>query len=305
MTEPFVLEPTDINAPSGMGSAPDRNAAWGATFPVPRLLFIEAWRKQFPGVSAGFTSRRGGIGEEPYSSLNCALHVGENPATVIANRDSIARQLGFAPQAWTCGEQVHGNRVAIVKAEDRGRGFLNREAAFQDTDGLVTDVPGILLTSFYADCVPLYFIDPVQQVVGLAHAGWKGTVANIAAHMVEAMVEEYGSRREHLRAAIGPAIGSCCYEVDDVVMDQLIALESGMAGSGAWDGLVYTKFGAGKWRLDLKQCNRQIMMKEGILPTHIECTTLCTSCHNDLFFSYRKEKGLTGRMASWIGLEKR
>ncbi|MFB5759324.1 peptidoglycan editing factor PgeF [Paenibacillus medicaginis] len=293
MTEPFVLEPIVVEGPPG------------AETPVPRLLFIEAWQEQSPGLTAGFTSRRGGVGKQPYSSLNCALHVGENPDTVIANRELIARKLGFEPEAWTCGEQVHGNRVVAVKEEDRGRGFLNRESALQDVDGLVTDVPGILLTSFYADCVPLYFIDPVRQVVGLAHAGWKGTVAEIAAHMVETMVEEYGSKREDLRAAIGPSIGLCCYEVDGAVMDKIMALESGMPGSEVWEGSVYTTLGGGKWMLDLKQCNRQIMMKAGILPTHIECTTLCTSCNNDLFFSHRKEKGLTGRMASWIGLEKR
>jgi YfiH family protein len=276
-----------------------------AEAPVPRLMFIEAWREQFPGLTAGFTSRSGGMGKEPYSSLNCALHVGENPDTVIANRELIARRLGFEPEAWTCGEQVHGSRIVAVREEDRGRGFLDRESAFQDTDGLVTDVPGVLLTSFYADCVPLYFIDPVRRAVGLAHAGWKGTVAEIAAHMVENMVEEYGSKREDLRAAIGPSIGHCCYEVDGAVMDKIMALESGMPGNETWEGSVYTTLGGGKWMLDLKQCNRQIMMKAGILPTRIECTTLCTSCNNDLFFSHRKEKGLTGRMASWIGLEKR
>ncbi|MDP4096924.1 peptidoglycan editing factor PgeF [Paenibacillus sp. P96] len=272
---------------------------------VPELLFIDVWREQFLGLTAGFTSRRGGVGKEPYSSLNCALHVGEHPDTVITNRELIARRLGFEPEAWTCGEQVHGNRVVAVKEEDRGRGFLNRESAFQDADGLVTDVPGILLTSFYADCVPLFFIDPVRRVVGLAHAGWKGTVSEIAVHMVETMVEEYGSKREDLRAAIGPSIGLCCYEVDEVVMDRIMALEADIPGNEVWEGNVYTELGEGKWMLDLKQCNRQIMMKAGILPTHIECTTLCTSCNNDLFFSHRKEKGLTGRMASWIGLEKR
>ncbi|CAH1208948.1 Polyphenol oxidase [Paenibacillus sp. JJ-223] len=297
--EPFVLEQEQMLKSGG----PENAAA-----PEPLLIYVKPWREQYDGLSAGFTTRQGGNGSAPYGSLNCAYHVGDDPVTVLNNRKRIASKLGFSESAWTCGEQVHGKRVAVVRAEDRGRGWMDRESAFQDTDGLVTDVPGVLLTSFYADCVPLYFYDPVRGAVGLAHAGWKGTVAGIAESVIEKMEQEYGSQRHHIRTAIGPSIGDCCYEVDEAVMKHVRVWLDGAEGNegyGANGNLIFHSAGNGKTMLNLKECNRHIMMKAGILPDHIECTTWCTSCNPDIFFSYRKENGTTGRMASWIGLEER
>lgn len=293
--EPFVLNTVTTGAA----------CIAGGTRPVPELLYIQSWKQMVQDLTAGFTGRQGGVSEMPYDSLNCAFHVGDDPEKVIRNRQLITEQLGFAAEAWTCGEQVHGNHVAVVKSADRGRGFKDRASAFQDTDGLLTDVPGILLTSFYADCVPLYFCDPVKRVIGLAHAGWKGTVAKIALKMVQTMQTEFGSRPSDLLAAIGPSIGPDSYEVDEHVMSRIRVLEHDCPGNDHWEGSVYFPLASGKTLLDLKQCNRHIMMKAGILPSHIECTTLCTSSRSDLFFSYRKEGGVTGRMASWIGLEER
>ncbi|WDH81517.1 peptidoglycan editing factor PgeF [Paenibacillus urinalis] len=277
----------------------------------PKLFAIEPWNSysKSNGLITGYTSRAGGVGTEPYSSLNCAYHVGDNPEDVIENRRRIAEEIGIPAEAWTCGEQVHKSEIAIVTEADRGRGFLNRESAIQDTDGLLTNVRGVLLTSFYADCVPLYFYDPVNEVVGLAHAGWKGTVQKIAERMIERMEEHYGSKRADIRTAIGPSIGSCCYEVDDYVMDRVKVLYELEQGKDEYEDSAYRKAHQpapeGKSMLDLKEVNRHIMMKAGILPDHIECTSWCTSCHPELFFSYRKEGGITGRMASWIGLEER
>ncbi|KWX85218.1 multicopper polyphenol oxidase [Paenibacillus riograndensis] len=274
---------------------------------APMLLHLEPWRAEHAEITAGFTGRQGGIGKAPYDSLNCAFHVGDEPSDVLGNRTLLAESLGFTLQDWTCGEQTHGKEIAIVKADDRGRGSLDRASAFQGTDGLLTNVPGVLLTSFYADCVPLYFYDPLKKVVGLAHAGWKGTVAEIAAAMVARMETGYGSRPQDILAGIGPSIGDCCYEVDDYVMDHIRQLEDGLkaaAGSGSSQELYRTSEADDrKSMLNLKEMNRRIMIKAGILPTHIECTSWCTSCNQDLFFSYRKENGVTGRMTSWIGIK--
>lgn len=274
---------------------------------APMLLHLEPWRAEHAEITAGFTGRQGGIGKAPYDSLNCAFHVGDEPSDVLGNRTLLAESLGFTLQDWTCGEQTHGKEIAIVKADDRGRGSLDRASAFQGTDGLLTNVPGVLLTSFYADCVPLYFYDPLKKVVGLAHAGWKGTVAEIAAAMVARMETGYGSRPQDILAGIGPSIGDCCYEVDDYVMDHIRQLEDGLkaaAGSGPSQELYRTsEADHRKSMLNLKEMNRRIMIKAGILPTHIECTSWCTSCNQDLFFSYRKENGVTGRMTSWIGIK--
>ncbi|QQZ61346.1 peptidoglycan editing factor PgeF [Paenibacillus sonchi] len=274
---------------------------------APMLLHLEPWRAEHAEITAGFTGRQGGIGKAPYDSFNCAFHVGDEPSDVLGNRTLLAESLGFTLQDWTCGEQTHGKDIAVVKADDRGRGSLDRASAFQGTDGLLTNVPGVLLTSFYADCVPLYFYDPLKKVVGLAHAGWKGTVAEIAAAMVARMETGYGSRPQDILAGIGPSIGDCCYEVDDYVMDHIRQLEDGLktaAGSGPSQDLYRTSEADDrKSMLNLKEMNRRIMIKAGILPTHIECTSWCTSCNQDLFFSYRKENGVTGRMTSWIGIK--
>jgi hypothetical protein len=296
--EPFILD-KEIRSGS-------QNSNWG---PDPLLLYVEPWKMQFKHMKAGFTTRQGGVGSTPYASLNCAYHVGDDPADVLNNRKFVAEKLGFPLESWTCGEQVHGKHVAVITAKERGKGLLDRQSAVQDTDGLVTNVPGVLLTSFYADCVPLYFYDPVQQAVGLAHAGWKGTVAGIAESMVEKMEQEYGSRRQDIHAAIGPSIGDCCYEVDEAVMQHVRVWLDHSSGNDEYmnsaSNQVYRSAGNGKTMLNLKECNRHIMIKAGILPDHIECTTWCTSCNPELFFSYRKENGITGRMASWIGLEER
>lgn len=269
-------------------------------------LRLEPWAAGYPEITAGFTCRQGGTGSAPYDSLNCALHVGDEVEVVLKNRTRLAESLGFTLEDWTCGEQTHGSDIAVITDKDRGRGRLDRVSAFQSTDGMITNVPGVLLTSFYADCVPLYFYDPVNRAVGLAHAGWKGTVAEIAAVTIQALQKTYGSHPEHILAAIGPSIGDCCYEVDDYVMNHIRRLEAECGAFADGGQVLYTPSTADntKSMLNLKEMNRRIMIKAGILPTHIECTTWCTSCNTDMFFSYRAEHGVTGRMTSWIGIQK-
>ncbi|MGG3282803.1 peptidoglycan editing factor PgeF [Paenibacillus solani] len=272
------------------------------------LFVLEKWGKAPGGtlLTAGFTGRKGGVSLAPYDSLNLAFHVGDRPDDIVENRRRTAATLGFSLDDWTCGEQVHGVRIGVVREEDKGRGSQDRASAFQDTDGLVTNVPGILLASFYADCVPLYFWDPVTRAVGLAHAGWKGTLGGIAEEIVRSMAAEYGSQPQHIHAAIGPSIGECCYEVDDRVMDHVRDSGNGLVISDeVTKSALYLDKGDGKYMLNLKEINRHIMIKAGILAEHIECTSWCTSCNHDLFFSYRKDGGTTGRMASWIGMRKR
>ncbi|WP_127533525.1 peptidoglycan editing factor PgeF [Paenibacillus kobensis] len=271
------------------------------------LLTLNSWTQQHAGITAGFTTRLGGVSGKPWESLNMGLHVGDKNEDVVANRMLLTEALGWPFEAFTCAEQVHGHRVQVVSAEDAGKGRDSRQTAFQDTDALITNVPGVLLASFYADCVPLYFYDSENNAVGLAHAGWKGTALEIAVRTVEAMREEYGTDPAKLRGAVGPAIGVCCYEVDGPVigrMEELCLSLGDDRGADATDRMVQHK-GNGKAMLDLKEINRHIMIKAGILPIHIELSTWCTSCKSDILFSHRAEHGATGRMASWIGIEKR
>ncbi len=149
------------------------------------------------------------------------LHVADRPDAVIANRRKVAARLGVSFEALTFADQVHGNDIAIITERERGMGRESMETALQKTDGFVSNVAGVVLCAMFADCVPLYFVDPVRKAVGLAHAGWKGTVLRIAEKTVRAMTESFGSRPEDILGAVGPSIGVCCYEVDQMVIDRV------------------------------------------------------------------------------------
>lgn len=269
---------------------------------APSLFLLSDWMSVNNKLTAGFTGRSGGVSEEQWSSLNMGLHVGDSGEAVIRNRQLVASALEWPFDAWSCAEQVHGHSVYKVERSDRGRGRERHQDAIAGCDAIMTNVPGILLVSYYADCVPLYFYDKDNNAVALAHAGWRGTVEQIAAHTIEAMQREYGTRTDALRAAIGPSISSCCYEVDGQVISSLEQLAHNYGLDPVQSGWMNRVSEEGKSQIDLKEINRQIMMKAGILPIHIELTKYCTGCRTDLFYSHRIEKGKTGRMASWIGI---
>lgn len=266
-----------------------------------RPLLLESWMAKHPKLTAGFSTRPGGVSEGPYASLNCGLHVEDDPSRVVENRRRLSAALGAPFDASVYAEQVHGKEIQVVGALQRGAGREAREDALQGKDGFVTKEPGVVLHALFADCVPLFFYDPVKQAVGLAHAGWKGTALGIAAATVETMSAAFGSRPRDLKAAIGPSIGRCCYEVDDRVMDRMEKSLRDIWVADAQEPL-YERMDGGKAMLNLQQINRQIMIKAGILPSGIEISGLCTSCRTDLFYSHRKEGGRTGRMSAWIGL---
>lgn len=260
-------------------------------------LTILPWAERFPQLASGFSLRGGGVSIAPFAGLNVAAHVGDDPNHVRQNRNRLVKELGFAYESWTCATQIHGSDVWEVVAEDVGKGRLGQEDAISDADGLYTRLKGVLLASFYADCVPLYFFDPEHEVIGLAHAGWRGTVADIAGNMIRTWMDRFGSNPANIWAAIGPSIGRCCYEVDGLVASPVSALLGKKT-----DGVLFPSKD-NKWLLDLREANRLIMIEAGIPAAHIEVTEWCTSCHADLFFSYRRDKGKTGRMASFIGMK--
>jgi YfiH family protein len=266
------------------------------------LMYISAWQKKFPQLKAGFSSRLGGSSVAPFESLNCGLHVADSDKAVIFNRERIAEVVGLPIDSWIYAEQVHGCEVERVTQEDMGKGIRSRETAIQAKDAFVTQSPNVCLAALFADCVPLYFYDPVHQAIGLAHAGWKGTVQQIAAVTLSVMQQDYGSEPHQVFAAIGPSIGLCCFEVNEVVMNKVWELFGREWLGDKPDKPLYQVKENGKFMVNLQEINRQIMIKAGILPSHIEVTQLCTSCHTDLFFSHRKENGNTGRMVAWIGL---
>lgn len=266
---------------------------------------LSPWMSRDVRLSAGFSGRGGGVSAAPWDSMNIGLHVGDAAADVIANRKRLTAEIGWPFEAWTCAEQVHGNRVMQVTALERGNGREELEDAIKGCDAIMTNVPGVLLASFYADCVPLYFYAPETGAVALAHAGWRGSVEKIAEETVQAMERAYGVKPEELLTAIGPSIGSCCYEVDGLVIAEVERVIQDLELDKAEAGACMQLKPNGKAQLNLKEINRQIMIKAGILPSRIELTNWCTGCRTDLFFSHRIEGGRTGRMASWIGIRER
>lgn len=247
-------------------------------------------------VTHGFTTRGGGAGVGAYSSLNTAFNVGDEPDCVRKNRILICNALGIDPDKIVAGRQVHGDRVEVVDGSDQRRGAWAFEDALPNVDALVTAVPGLPLSSYYADCVPIFLLDPVRRVVALAHAGWKGTVAKIGLKTVQKMSAIFGTDPKDCLSGIGPSIGPCCYEIDQGVLDQI------KCSFSYWTDLVVPVH-PGKRHLDLWQANYRTLVDAGLQKNNIDTACICTSCRNDLFFSYRAQGGTTGRMASLIMLK--
>lgn len=247
-------------------------------------------------VRHAFTTRRGGVSQPPYATLNLGLHVGDDPAAVLTNRQRVCHLLGTDIASLVAVQQVHGNRVVTVDDTwPAGTGQAPVEGLIP-ADALVTRRPGVLLSSYYADCVPLFFLDPVRRVVALAHAGWRGTVAGIAAATVARMQEQCQCRAADLLVGIGPAIGPCCYEVDARVQRAVQAVCPPGWPAPCRPGR------PGRWWLDLPELNRLLLIETGVQAEHITKAGYCTACSRDMFFSYRAQGGQTGRMASLIML---
>ncbi|PTX51950.1 hypothetical protein C8P63_13230 [Melghirimyces profundicolus] len=266
-----------------------------ADIAVPAFSLVP-WEREFPCLVAGMSARDGESIKDP-DRTNYAFHVGGQRERVLQNRKRLADQLGVPFSCWTAGEQVHGVRIREVTAEDRGRGRDGTDSAFPETDGLFTGEKDVLLSSFYADCVPLLFFSPKAGLIGVAHAGWRGTVGRIGPRMVREFVGR-GAEKADIRAAIAPSIGACCYEVDEKVANPVMETLK-----GSFDEVLQPS-GKEKWKLDLKEVNRRLLLEEGLREDRITVTGWCTGCHPELFHSHRRDRGKTGRMVAFIGMGK-
>ena len=170
-------------------------------------------------VTSAFSTRLGGVSEGYYSSLNLSFDRGDDPARVLENFKRIGASMGVAVEDMVLSKQTHTTNVRVVTKEDKGKGVM-RERNYTDVDGMITNVPGICLVTSYADCVPLYFVDPVKKAIGLSHSGWRGTVGKIGKNTVQLMQENFGSKPEDLLAAVGPSVCMDCYEVSEDVIEQ-------------------------------------------------------------------------------------
>lgn len=242
-------------------------------------------------VKHGFSTKLGGVSTGSCATMNISTTRGDDPEAVVENRRRIGAAIGVRPEDMTYTHQTHTTNVAVVQAEDRGRRFM-------ETDGLVTNVPGICLVTFYADCVPLFLVDPVKKAIGLSHSGWRGTVGKIGKVTVQAMMREYGSRPEDIVAAIGPSICQDCYEVSVDVIDRF----RDSFNEAVWPRLFYRKEN-GKYQLDLWRANEEVFLEAGIRKGNLAVTNLCTHCNQEVLFSHRATGEKRGNLSAFLALK--
>lgn len=243
-------------------------------------------------VNHGFSTRLGGVSAGCWSSMNISTTRGDNPEHVAENCRRIAQAIGVGVEDFTYTHQTHTTNVAVVEEKDRGSRFL-------ETDGMVTDVPGICLVTFYADCVPLFFVDPVKKVIGLSHSGWRGTVGKMGKVTVEKMKFVYGCEPEDILAAIGPSICQDCYEVGKDVIEKFREVFA----EPLMPKLFYEKDN-GKFQLNLWEANRQVLLEAGIRKENMAVTNLCTHCNPDILFSHRMSGNRRGNLSAFLALRK-
>lgn len=248
-------------------------------------------------VSHAFSTRMGGVSEGKFATMNFTFTRGDNPEHVMENYRRMAAALEVDINKMVLSWQTHTVNVRKVTDEDAGKGIF-RERNYQDIDGLITNVPGITLVTFYADCVPLYLVDPVHHAIGLSHSGWRGTVNRMGAVTIQAMAQEYGTRPEDLIVAIGPSICQDCFEVGGEVVE---AFHQSF-DTWYWEQLFYVKEN-GKYQLDLWRANQIVFAEAGVLPEQIYLTDICTHCNPELLFSHRTSGNERGNLAAFLSLK--
>ncbi|WP_235436072.1 peptidoglycan editing factor PgeF [Gottschalkia purinilytica] len=246
-------------------------------------------------VNHGFTTRIGGLSKSPFNSLNLGLKTDDNRENVIENFKIICDVFENTIDRAVLSDQVHKTDIKIVTNKDIGKGLVKNKD-YKDIDGLVTNEPDVMLFTFFADCVPIFFLDKVKKVVGLAHGGWRGTVDKISGKMIDIMKKNYSSDPNDILVGIGPSIGQCCYEVGADVYKRFNTNFTSVSN-------VLKPTGEGKWKLNLWEANKVVLEESGVPCRNIIISEVCTSCNSDIFFSYRKENGITGRMAAIIQLK--
>lgn len=238
----------------------------------------------------GFSTRKGGVSKGIYESMNLATGRDDDYENVVANFNLFCDAIGIDYKDLVFSYQTHDTNIRIVDENDKGKGII-RQRDYSNVDGLVTNIPNVPLLTSYADCVPLFFVDPVQKAIGLAHSGWKGTVKKIGGKMIDAFTLNYNSDPKDIIVCIGPSIGPCCFEVSEDVYINFKKMDLDIS--------MYIKEKAkNKYDIDLWSINKDILIESGVNEGNITVTDLCTKCNPDLFFSHRATKGQRGALAA-------
>ena len=247
------------------------------------------------GMIHGFSTRFGGVSEGHFSSMNLSLSRGDEEAAVRENYERIGKAIGFLPERLVFSDQIHASTIHKVTRSDMGKGYISPKLL--GNDGLVTNEKGIPLVTFYADCVPIFFYDPIKKVIGMAHSGWRGTVARIGANMVQTMKENYGSKEEDILVVIAPSICQDCYEISEDVAKEF------QKEFVEFEEKSYLRDDHnGKYHLDLWKVNESLLLEAGIKKENLAVTDICTCCNPELLFSHRASQGKRGNLAGFMML---
>ncbi len=243
--------------------------------------------KAYPQLAHTFTTRHGGISKLPYESNNLAFHVGDDAETVIQNHKRLAQEMGYDYTNLVHMRQVHSDNVVIVDPE------LHDFEHPPECDALITDKPGIPLMVMTADCTPVLFFDPVQNVIAVAHAGRAGAIMGIVPKTIEKMCTHYKSRKDDIVVVLGPSIGGCCYEVGETIGKEILESPNAFAVIQRDE----------KYFLEVNAIIHMQLEDIGILQSHIDDLNICNACENETYFSYRADRQKTGRIAGVIMLK--
>ena len=252
--------------------------------------------EKIEGIRHAFSTRIGGVSKEHLSNMNLSFSRGDDPANVRENYRRFCEAAGFEVENIVTSDQTHTTKVRYVTKADCGSG-VTRDRDFHDIDGMITDEPGVVLATFYADCVPLYFVDPVHRAIGLSHSGWRGTVHKMGQATLDAMHERFGTEAKDVIAAVGPSICQDCYEVSGDVIEEFRAAFP----ETLHEKLFYGK-PDGKYQLNLWEANHQILLAAGVPEKQIHLPNLCTCCNPDFLYSHRASKGKRGNLAAFLSL---
>lgn len=247
-------------------------------------------------IRHAFSTRLGGVSEGEFTSMNLSFGRGDSDDNVTENYKRICKAAGFEYDSLTASKQIHETIVRNVTKQNRGVGIY-KPVDMPSVDALVTNDKEVTLVTYYADCTPVFFADPVRKAIGLAHAGWRGTVGGISEKVVEKMTADFGTDPADLICAIGPVIGKCCYEVSGDCADEFIKL------FGADSSVIETTSKPDKFMIDLSLANKLFLMKAGVKEENIVISDLCTRCNCDLLWSHRATDGKRGTMSAFMQLK--
>ena len=258
---------------------------------VPYLTYNSLSEISF--INHAFSTRLGGVSTGEFTSMNMAFNRGDKPENVTENYRRLCNSAGFEFDSLTASAQDHHTVVRAVTSADKGVGIY-KPRDMESVDALITNEKGVTIVTYYADCTPLFFVDTKTKAIGLAHAGWRGTVGRIGEKVVEKMTEIYGTNPADIVSAIGPAISVCCYEVDKPCADNFLSLDGLDSGK-----FVFPKEN-GKYMIDLLETNRQILVSAGVKSENITISDICTNCNSELLWSHRATNGHRGTMSAFM-----